>query len=136
MRQKLFGVVILAIASAGCASSANIAGTYGPACVAFAGNTIELSDGRFVWDKFTDEVKVDDAGNVIDPFPGFPVKGSYTIDDDVVRLSTDVGELMAEMHLVRNSGRVYLLTSEEFEVWRNDRELYECALALGATSGS
>jgi len=133
MRQKNLGVILFAIASAGCASSANTAGTYTPACIAYEGNKIELSDGRFVWDKFTDEVSVDDAGNVIDPFPGFPVQGSYSIDEDVVRLSTDVGELMAEMHLVRNSGRVHLLTADQFEAWRKDRELDECALTLGAT---
>ena len=130
MKHPTAFLVLSAMSLAACAS---ITGTYTPACIAYEGNTIELSDGRFVWDKFTDEVSVDDAGNVIDPFPGFPVQGSYSIDEDVVRLSTDVGELMAEMYLVRNSGRVHLLTADQFEAWRKDRELDECALTLGAT---
>ena len=77
----------LAIA-AGCAADTNIAGTYTPSCIAFEGNTIKLSDSRFTWDKFTDEVSIDEDGNEIDPFPGFPVRGSYVVEDDVVQRST------------------------------------------------
>ena len=102
----------LAIA-AGCAADTNIAGTYTPSCIAFEGNTIKLSDSRFTWDKFTDEVSIDEDGNEIDPFPGFPVRGSYVVEDDVVRLTTDVGELAGEMHLVRRPGQVYLLTDRQ-----------------------
>ena len=103
---------------AGCATDSEVAGTYAPSCVAFAGSTIELADNRFTWDKFTDEVRVDDDGNRIDPFPGFPVEGVYTVEDDVVRLVTDVGELAAELHLVQRPGQVYLLTGTEFRAWR------------------
>lgn len=119
----------LAVA-AGCATEANLAGTYTPSCIAFEGNTIELSDSRFTWDKFTDEVSVDDAGNKIDPFPGFPVRGTYVIEDDVVRLTTDVGELAGEMHLVRRPGQVYLLTGDEFEAWERENTVPACALLL------
>ena len=121
----------LAVA-AGCAADTNIAGTYTPSCVAFAGNTIELSDGRFTWDKFTDEVTVDAAGNRIDPFPGFPVRGTYVVEGDVVRLTTDVGELAGEMHLVQRPGQVYLLTDTEFEAWQKGGTVPNCALLLGA----
>jgi hypothetical protein len=120
----------LAIA-AGCAADPNIAGTYTPSCIAFEGNTIKLSDSRFTWDKFTDEVSIDEDGNEIDPFPGFPVRGSYVVEDDVVRLTTDVGELAGEMHLVRRPGQVYLLTAAEFEAWERDGSVPACALLLG-----
>ncbi|NCF25156.1 MAG: hypothetical protein GWP60_11500 [Gammaproteobacteria bacterium] len=120
----------LAIA-AGCAADTNIAGTYTPSCIAFEGNTIKLSDSRFTWDKFTDEVSIDEDGNEIDPFPGFPVRGSYVVEDDVVRLTTDVGELAGEMHLVRRPGQVYLLTAAEFEAWERDGSVPACALLLG-----
>ena len=122
---------LLAVA-AGCAADTNIAGTYSPSCVAFEGNTIELSEGRFTWDKFTDEVTVDEAGNELDPFPGFPVRGTYVVEDDTVRLTTDVGELAGEMHMVRRPDQVYLLTAEEFESWQRDGEVPKCALLLGS----
>jgi hypothetical protein len=118
--------------AAGCAADTDIAGTYQPSCVAFEGNTIELSENRFTWDKFTDEVRVDDVGDVIDPFPGFPVRGSYNVEDDVLRLTTDVGELAAELHLVRRPDQVYLLTDAEFDAWQNDGTVPNCALLLEA----
>jgi len=117
---------------AGCATNDHVTGTYAPSCVAFEGNTIELADSRFTWDKFTDEVRVDDAGNTIDPFPGFPVRGTYTVVDDVVRLVTDVGDLAAELHLVRRPGQVYLLTDSEFDAWQSNGTVPNCALLLGA----
>ena len=117
---------------AGCATGTDVAGTYQPSCVAFEGSTIELADNRFMWDKFTDEVEVDDEGNAIDPFPGFPVRGSYTVDDDVVSLVTDVGELAAELHLVQRPGQVYLLTDAEFDAWQQDGTVPDCALLRGA----
>ena len=119
-------------AVAGCASAPDVAGRYAPSCVAFEGNTIELTESRFTWDKFTDEVTVDDAGNTVDPFPGFPVRGTYAVADDVLSLTTDVGELAAELHLVQRPGQVYLLTEPEFEAWQRDGEVPECALLLGA----
>ena len=119
-------------AFAGCANGPDVTGTYSPSCVAFEGSTIELTDSRFTWDKFTDEVSVDDAGNTVDPFPGFPVRGSYAVEDDVLSLTTDVGELAAKLYLVQRPGQVYLLTQPEFEAWQRDGEVPECALLLGA----
>ena len=116
----------------GCATSPNIAGRYSPSCVAYEGNTIELTDSRFTWDKFTDEVTVDDAGNTVEPFPGFPVRGTYAREDDVLRLTTDVGELAAELYLVHRPDQVYLLTEAEFAAWQQDGAVPECALLLGA----
>ena len=117
---------------AGCATGTDISGNYAPSCVAFEGSTIELADGTFTWDKFTDEVTVDDAGNPVDPFPGFPVRGTYTVVDDVVSLVTNVGELAAELHVVRRPGQVYLLTSKEFDAWRRHGTVPDCALLLAA----
>ncbi len=117
--------------AAGCAADTNIAGSYTPSCTAFEGNTIELTENRFTWDKFTDEVTVDDDGNRVDPFPGFPVRGTYVIEGDVVRLTTDVGELAGEMHLVRRPDQVYLLTADEHEAWQKDGAVPQCALLLG-----
>ena len=126
-------VLLTALACvSGCATEAGVAGTYAPSCVAFEGSTIELADNRFTWDKFTDEVTVDDAGNTIDPFPGFPVRGTYTVEGDVVSLVTNVGELAAELHVVQRPEQVYLLTDAEFDAWQKDGTVPRCALLLGA----
>lgn len=132
MKLKRPAILFLLAVASGCASQADISGTYLPSCVAFAGNRIELAAGRFTWDKFTDEVTVDDSGNVVDPFPGFPVRGSYAVEGDMLRLTTDAGELAGEMHLVRRPGQVYLLTAKEFDAWKRDGAVPECALLLGA----
>jgi len=129
--QVLLFVPFLA-ACASCATDADVAGMYAPSCVAFEGSTIELTDQRFTWDKFTDEVTVDAAGGEVDPFPGFPVRGTYTIEGDELRLRTDVGELAAVLHLVRRPGQVYLLTAEEFEAWQKGGAVPNCALLQGA----
>ena len=132
MKAKESALLCSLAVAAGCAADTNIAGTYTPSCIAFEGNTIELSDSRFTWDKFTDEVRIDEDGNEIDPFPGFPVRGSFVVEDDVVRLTTDVGELAGEMHLVRRPGQVYLLTAAEFGAWERDGAVPACALLLGS----
>ena len=132
MNSKALALLCALAATAGCAADNKIAGTYAPSCAAFEGNTIELADNRFTWDKFTDEVAIDESGNKIDPFPGFPVRGTYVVDEDLVRLTTDVGELAGEMHLVRRPGQVYLLTAAEFDAWQRDGEVPPCALLLGS----
>jgi hypothetical protein len=134
MTMKTRALILLASLGvfAGCASGPDVTGTYSPSCIAFEGNTIELTEDRFTWDKFTDEVTVDDAGNTLDPFPGFPVRGTYTVAEDVLSLTTDVGELAAELHLVQRPGQLYLLTDPEFAAWQRDGEVPECALLLGA----
>ena len=131
MKSKALLFVPFLAACAGCAADADVVGMYAPSCVAFEGSTIELSDQRFTWDRFTDEVTVDAAGKALDPFPGFPVRGTYTIDDNVLRLTTDVGELAAVLHLVRRPGQLYLLTAGEFEAWQQDGAVPKCALLLG-----
>jgi hypothetical protein len=129
--QRQAALSLLAV-TAGCANQADITGTYLPSCVAFAGNRIELSDGRFSWDKFTDEVRVDDSGNIVDPYPGFPMRGTYAIEGDVLRMTTEAGELAGEMHVVRRPGQVYLLTASEFDAWERDGAVPACALLLGS----
>ena len=128
---RLAFIYLLAVIPA-CANQADISGTYLPSCIPFAGSKIELAEGRFTWDKFTDAVTVDDAGEVVDPFPDFPLRGVYAVDGDVLRLTTDTGELAGEMHLVRRPGQVYLLTAAEFEAWERDGTVPACALLLGS----
>ncbi len=128
MKLQRRALLFLLAVTAGCANQADISGTYLPSCVAFAGNRIELSAGRFAWDKFTDEVRVDDSGNVVEPFPGFPLHGTYAIDGDALLLTTDAGAPAGEMHLVRRPGQVYLLTAIEFDAWDRYGAVPDCAL--------
>ena len=117
----------------GCASHD---GTYSPGCIAYEGSKISLSDGQFVWEKFTDSVAVDDAGNVEDPFPGYPLQGSYRTKG--LELSLDVGsdESPVYMYLQEYRKRVYLLTDEEFETWKRTDTVGACALVFGGYLGS
>lgn len=110
---------------------ASIEGRYTPDCAAFAGNVIELADGRFEWDKFTDQVRVDDAGKAVDAFPDYPVRGGYRIDGSRVLLTADGGEALPVLHLVRTAGRSYLYTEAEYALWDRDGSHARCALVLG-----
>lgn len=109
-------------------------GSYSPDCIAYEGSNIELSDGRFVWERFTDVVMVDADGQVINRFPGFPMEGSYRIDGHTVRMESASGESLANMYLHRIDGRQYLLTAEQAEAWENTGQQANCPLVLGGNS--
>ncbi len=106
-------------------------GTYSPDCIAYAGSNISLSDGQFVWEKFTDEVVVDDDGEIVNQFPGYPMRGSYRIDGQVLQLESEAGEAMGKMYLHRRDNQQYLLTAEQFEAWQTTGTDADCALMLG-----
>ena len=116
----------------GCASHD---ATYSPGCIAYEGSNISLNDGQFVWEKFTDSIAVDDAGNVKDPFPGYPMQGSYRINGQVLSLDAGSGESLANMYLQEYGNRVYLLTAEEFETWERSGTVDKCALVSGGHPG-
>ena len=117
----------------GCASHD---GTYSPGCIAYEGSKISLNDGQFVWEKFTDSVVVDDAGNVKNQFPGYPMRGSYRIEGQVLFLDAGPAESLANMYLQEYRKRVYLLTAEEFETWERTGTVGACALVFGGYPGS
>jgi hypothetical protein len=131
MHLSRLAVILIAAALSGCVSHE---GTYSPDCIAYAGSNIELSDGRFVWEKFTDQVVVDDEGRVINQFPGYPIKGSYRIDGQTVYMESDDGESMETMYLHRRDNRYYLLTAEQSDTLRKTGKYPDCALMLGASA--
>jgi hypothetical protein len=106
-------------------------GRYAPSCPSYAGNTIELADGRFEWDKFTDQVRVDDQGNVVDAFPDYPRRGSYRLSRHKLSLTADDGEPLPTLYLVRQANRFYLYTEPEHEAWERTGEPAKCALVQG-----
>lgn len=109
----------------GCKS---IEGNYNPACAAFAGDTIELRDGRFTWSRFTDEVRVDDAGNRVDPFPDFPKTGGYDVDGDRITLRANSDDAPTTFTLLSSKEQLYLLTPEQVTRYADEGVVERCAL--------
>lgn len=105
-------------------------GTYSPDCIAYAGSNISLDDGQFVWEKFTDEVIVNDDGEIVNQFPGYPMRGSYRIEGQTVHMESDAGESLEDMYLHRRDNRQYLLTAEQFRAWEETGKQADCALML------
>lgn len=105
-------------------------GTYLPGCIAYAGSKISLSDGEFAWEKFTDEVVVNDDGEVVNQFPGYPLHGTYRVDGQTVLMQSSEGETMENMYLHRADGHSYLYTAQQFEQWKSDGKVADCALML------
>ena len=132
MKQKA-GILGLTLASlVGCAG-AN--GTYGPACATFEGQTIRLDRGHFVIDRFTDAVDVDNQGNVRDPFPGYPMRGNYRLDGNMLQMESDSGTQLPRYYLVESDGRKRLLTEEQHKAWTEGGSIDPCALTRGTGTG-
>ena len=128
MSLRLIVTLLIAVSFFGCASHE---GTYSPSCIAYEGSNVSLSDGKFVWEKFTDSVVVDDAGNIVNQFPAYPMRGSYRIEGNTLYLEAASGESLANMYLRQRNERQYLLTAEQFEAWEKTGQAATCALVLG-----
>ena len=117
---------------AGCAlalgACTSYEGLYAPSCAAYSGSEIELIGGRFTWSKFTDQVVIDEEGNTVDPFPGFPREGAYEIDGKTLTLTPSSGEAKETLYFVRDGADVYLLTEAEHAEVAAGGELPRCAL--------
>lgn len=111
-------------------------GEYAPGCTAYAGSQISLDGGRFVWDRFTDQVTVDPDGNVVDPYPDYPKHGTYTVEGDAVFMTTESGESMETLYLHRDGDRHLLLTAEQNAEWKESGAYARCVLTLKPASGS
>ena len=125
MNVRPFAIILLAGVLGACNS---LDGVYLPGCPAYAGDRIELEDGRFTWDKFTDQVRIDDAGEPIDPFPGFPRTGTYAIDGDVLTMVMADDGTRETFHLQMDDGRLVLLTGAQQEQQQTGGSYDECAL--------
>lgn len=133
MSARYIAVFLAAFVLAGCKSHE---GSYVPGCVAFEGSNVTLADGKFTWDKFTDQVIVDDDGNVVDQFPDYPKHGSYRIEGETLYLEQDTGESMPDMYLIQHDDQTYMLTAQQFETWEKTGKREECALVLGGDAGN
>jgi hypothetical protein len=102
--------------------------TYAPGCMALAGDRIEVNGTRFVWDKFTDALRVDDDGNRIDPFPDYPRKGRVESTGKRLRFVDDGGSLVGEFVGYRIDGERFLLTVDEYDAVQAGARVPDCAL--------
>lgn len=125
MNFKVAAIPFIAFALGACAAHE---GRYSPDCIAFAGNRIDLADGLFVWEKFSDQVIIGEDGNVVDQFPDFPKRGTYRMEGRTVHMSSRRGAPMPHMYLVSQDGRHYLLTAEQNRDWERSGQLPNCAL--------
>ena len=106
----------------------SIDGTYLPSCTAFSGSEIRLADGRFHWSKFTDQVVIDEEGNEVDPFPGFPVEGIYQVSGEAMTLVPDSGESPQMLYIHRDGKAIYLLNAAEQATLEDSGERPQCVL--------
>lgn len=123
-------LIVLAMLFSACA---NHEGMYEPACIAYQGDEIELQDGRFIWQRYTDERTVDEAGNVVEPFPGFPKSGSYRVSAGRLELVTDDNVRLDNWFIVEHAGKRYLLDAQQHNAFFEGGDLPKCALEFTAT---
>ena len=124
MNLRLITTILLVGILAGCKSAE---GVYLPGCAAYAGDRIELRNGEVQWDKFTDQVDIDASGNRIEPFPGYPRRGSYRIDGQVVTLTMD-NDVSETLYLHVRDGRALLLTEAQHQALESGGRHDDCAL--------
>ncbi|MDH3351153.1 MAG: hypothetical protein OEM60_05715 [Gammaproteobacteria bacterium] len=127
MKIRLLLAVLFATLLAACVSHE---GTYLPGCAAYVGSKITLSDGQFVWEKFTDEVLVNEDGGKVNQFPGYPLRGSYRIDGQMVRMKSAAGAAMPTLYLARRDEQRFLMTADEFSAWETTGKRDDCTLQL------
>lgn len=106
----------------------DIEGSYAPWCAAFEGETVELRGGEFVWDRFTDALEVGADGKVVDPFPGFPKTGSYSVDGSSVALRIEGAGETRHYTLVSQPGQLFLLNVSQLNRYTSGGGIDECAL--------
>jgi hypothetical protein len=101
--------------------------------MAHSGNSITLDGGRFVWDKFTDQVLVNDAGEVVDQFPEYPLRGRYRVEGDTLHFESYTGEPLPTLHLQREGDKTYLLTDKQLTSWHPPSTRPTCPLIRNDT---
>lgn len=121
-------VTIAVICLLGACSS--LEGVFQPACIAYEGDRVRLTEGRFEWQKFTDQRSIDEHGNVVDPFPGYPKHGQFEVSDARVSFTADDATPIDDRYLLEHRNRLYLLTWDQNEAVLNGEGMPTCALRL------
>ena len=133
MKLRSFLLAGCALALTACAS---LDGTYLPSCAAFSGSEIRIANGRFHWSKFTDQVVIDEDGNEVDPFPGFPLEGVYEVSGEVMTLAPDSGESPHTLYVQRDGKTIFLLDAAEKDTLDASGKRPQCVLQRQAPGTS
>lgn len=137
-RRNGIEVVMHSKAVAGLASAMLVAacapyeGRYVPDCTAYAGSIVELEDSAFVWERFTDQVRIDENGNKVEAHPGYPKHGTFRKEGRALYMESSSGEPMPTMYLHKDGESYRLLTVQEQEAWEQSGQFARCALKLSA----
>jgi len=120
-----FVATLATLLLAGCTT---LNGVFEPDCIAFEGDRVELTGGRFVWDRFTDERRIDSEGNEIDPFPDYPKTGRFETILDRVDFHPDSGDGIASRYVLKRGSATYLLSEEQRAAVMSGGDMPDCAL--------
>lgn len=89
-----------------------------------------LGDNHFEWRKFTDQVPIGADGEVADPFPGYPMSGTFRQERGRVEFESDGGSQIDDHFMIEHLGAHYLLTEEQHQKFIADGDLQNCVLRL------
>lgn len=120
-------LLLLTLSFVACASHE---GVYEPACIAYEGDRLSLVAGRFEWQRFTDERIVNEAGEAVAPFPGFPKSGTYKVADGRLQLTADDNVRLDDWFTIDHAGQRYLLDAKQHNAFLADGDLPDCVLKL------
>ena len=118
-------VLLAAVLSAACA---DFNGVFEPDSMAMEGDRFVFAGGEFEWHKFTDARRLDADGNVVDPFPGYPLTGTFALRGSIVELTTAAGDRLDDRFLFERGDSLYLLTGEQHAAVTAGGDLPACAL--------
>ena len=128
--------ILILLACITIAACTDLEGTFEPDCQAFAGDRIVFTNGTFEWHKFTDERRIDEHGNAIDPFPGYPIAGSFKVTGKRVEFVAAEGTKLDDRYLVEENNGVFLLTRQEYDAVHAGNALPRCVLRLSEGKSS
>ena len=122
---------VILLAAMLCAACDDFTGVFEPDCMAMEGDRFVFAGSTFEWHKFTDERRLDADGNVVDPFPGYPLTGTFALRGSTVELTTAGGDRLDDRFLFERGDSLYLLTREQHAAVTAGGDLPMCVLRRG-----
>lgn len=121
------GLLVLPAALWACTSQELL---FEPSCIAYEGDSVLLRGTQFEWRKFSDQVPMGADSDRANPFPGYPVSGTYRLENERVEFKPENGAEIDDYYMLDHLGARYLLTAEAHQKFTADGQLQNCALKL------